>query len=218
MSGPVLGQETPGTTASDYNMLAFVFDMLISQINTLKLVKVVSCTNAGGVAPVGTLVVQPLVNQMTPGGTPVPHDKLYAVPYFRLQGGTSAVILDPNPGDIGLCGFCDRDISNVKATKGQANPGSSSMFDWADGLYLGGFLNGTPEQYIAFSSAGIFIYSPTQITIQAPTINLTGTVDANGATISEAGEVTDAAGVVLGTHPHSLVQPGSGNSGPPVAG
>lgn len=199
-------------------MLAFVFEQLLAGISTVKLVKVISCTNSGGISKVGTVVVQPMVNQMTGAGNPVPHGELFAVPYFRLQGGTSAVILDPNPGDIGMCGFCDRDSSLVRASGEVSNPGSGAMFDWSDGLYLGGFLNGTPEQYIAFSSTGIAVVSPTKIRLQAPEIDLTGLVNANGATISEAGEITDAAGVVLGTHPHSAVQPGGGESGPPVAG
>jgi hypothetical protein len=139
------------------------------------LVKIVSVTNNGGVSPVGFVDVQPLVNQVDGAGNATPHGVVYNIPYFRLQGGTNAIILDPQVGDMGMCGFASRDISSVKSSKGQANPGSGRTFDWADGLYFGGLLNGTPVQYIAFSSSGIDIVSPTQIRLAAPNIVLQAT-------------------------------------------
>jgi hypothetical protein len=63
----------------------------------------------------------------------VEHGVIYSIPYFRLQGGVNAIIIDPEPGDIGMCGFCSRDISVVKNTKKIANPGSYRKYAWADG-------------------------------------------------------------------------------------
>lgn len=149
MTAPLYGAETPGTAAAEYNVLLFVIAQVLAKgLNTIKLVKVLACSNNGGLSAVGTVTVQALVNQVTGNGQAVPHGPLYDVPYFRLQGGPGAVIIDPNVGDIGLCAFSDRDISLVKATKAQANPGSDAMFDWADGLYFGGFLNGVPTCYV----------------------------------------------------------------------
>lgn len=183
----VYGQENPGSTGDEYNTLAFVIWQILKQVQTATLVRVISCSNNGGLSPVGTVTVQPLVNQMTGNDEPVPHGQISNVPYMRMQGGANAVILDPQPGDIGICVFCSRDISNVVATKGQANPGSYALFDWADGLYIGGFLNGAPSQYVQLNSEGIKIVSPTAITLTAPTITLNG--------------------IVWGTHVH----PGQGN-------
>jgi len=80
--------------------------------------------------------------------------------------------LDPKVGDIGIALFADRDISTVTATKKQATPGSRRKFDMADGLYIGGVLNGVPVQWIEFSEAGINITSPTAISLNAPDVNI----------------------------------------------
>lgn len=225
----VTGSESPGTTGSEYNTLTFVIGQLLSRIQTVALVQVIDCTNDGGLTAVGTVTVQPMVNQMTGKRQAVPHGNLFNVPYFRMQGGTDAVILDPKPGDIGLCCFCSRDISNVKKTKAQANPGSAAMFDWADGLYIGGVLNGVPQQYVRFSAAGIELVSPTLVKIQAPNVEidastqLTVTSPASefSGNIHTPGTITGDTDVVAHgtsghTHVHSGVQSGGSNSGPPV--
>jgi hypothetical protein len=178
MSDFVTGQQNPGTVGTQYNLLAFVFAQLMQNIQTVSLVQVLSCTNNGGLAPVGRVSVQPIVFQVSGSGTITPHGEIADLPYMRIQGGQDAFILDPKPGDIGVAMFCSRDISNVKAdpagavAAGGATPGSPATFDWADGLYLGGFLNGNPVQYIRFSSDGIEIVSPTKITLRAPTVEV----------------------------------------------
>ena len=42
-------------------------------MQTATLVRVESCTNAGGVSPVGFVDVTPLVNQLTARDSPTPH-------------------------------------------------------------------------------------------------------------------------------------------------
>lgn len=223
MSDFVTGQQNPGTIGTPYNVLAFVFQQLLQNIQTVSLVKVLSCTNDGGLTPVGRVSVQPLVFQISGSGTITPHGEIADLPYMRLQGGQDALILDPKPGDIGVALFSSRDIANVKAdpagavAAGGATPGSPGAFDWADGLYMGGFLNGNPTQYIRFSADGIEIVSPTKITLQAPTVEidastafnvLAGTVDIEatfGATlVGDTAEVqatgtatVSGAGIVL---------------------
>lgn len=87
-----------------------------------------------------------------------------------------------------MCGFCSRDISSVKANKSASAPQSKRRFDYSDGLYFGGFLNGTPSQYIMFSGGGIKIFSPTGIeleapktTIKSPTVQIEGNTTQNGS-------------------------------------
>lgn len=178
MSDFVTGHATPGTIGTEYNTLAFVFGQLLQKIQTVSLVEVLSCTNDGELSPVGRVSVQPLVFQVSGSGTITPHGEISDLPYMRLQGGDNAVIIDPKPGDIGIALFCSRDIANVKAdpqaavAAGGATPGSFGTFDWADGLYVGGVLNGNPTQYIRFSSSGIEIVSPTKITLRAPTVEV----------------------------------------------
>lgn len=161
-----------GTSESEYAMLMFVVQQALAKLCTVTLVKVVACTNNGGLSAVGYVDVQPMVNQMTGNGEPVAHGVIYNIPYFRVQGGTNAIILDPVAGDIGICAFASRDISSVKASKKPANPGSKRTFDFADGLYFGGVLNGVPSQYVRFYASGIEMVSPTKITLQAPEVDI----------------------------------------------
>lgn len=177
------GQQKPASTWGDFNNIMFVVQQAIGKLQTATLVRVESCTNAGGLSPVGFVDVTPLVNQLDGQGNPTPHVTIHNVPYFRLQGGANAVIIDPEKGDIGVAVFASRDISQVKATRKQGNPGSHRQYSFADGMYLGGMLNGTPTQYIQFSAAGIRIHSPTQVKLDAPDVLIQAqTVEINAST------------------------------------
>lgn len=177
------GQQKPSSTWGDFNNIAFMVQQAIGKLQTATLVRIEKCTNAGELSPVGFVDVTPLVNQLDAAGNPTPHVTIFNVPYFRLQGGKNAIIIDPEPGDIGVAVFASRDITKVKATKGTANPGSFRQYSFADGLYLGGMLNAVPTQYVEFSTAGIRIHSPTQIKLDAPDILLQAdTVEINAGT------------------------------------
>ncbi len=160
-----------------YNQLLFIIRQQIAKMQTATIVNVVACSNDGGVSPVGTVDVQILVNQIDGQGVPTPHITMYGLPYLRMQGGANAVILDPQPGDIGIAIFASRDISTVVSTKAQANPGSYRQYDFSDGMYLGGLLNAAPIQFVQFSTSGIKVVSPTAVTVTAPSI-----VASNGGT------------------------------------
>lgn len=162
-----LGMLRPSSLWGVYNNIRFVVEQALANVQTATIVKVVACSNSGGISPVGTVDVQILANQVSigAGGQMVgtPHLTMYGLPYLRVQGGANAIIIDPQPGDIGIAVFASRDITNVKSTKAQANPGSFRMHDFSDGMYLGGLLNGTPTQYIQFSETGIAITSPNNL-------------------------------------------------------
>jgi hypothetical protein len=183
-----LGLADASSSAPGYNEQSFLIWSILKSISGAKLVEVISCTNSGGVSPVGFVNVRPLVNQLDGYGNAVPHGQIFNLPFFRVQGGTNAVICDPAPGDIGLAIVEDRDISAVKNTKAQANPGSRRAFDLSDGLFIGGFLNGTPTQYVQFSSSGITIVTPGDVNIQAAG-NINATAQGN-ASVSAQGTAT----------------------------
>jgi hypothetical protein len=166
----VLGQQGPSDAGSSFNATSFIIRQLLGRINTVKLVEVQAVTNNGGVSPIGTVDVLPLVDQIDGAGNTVPYPTLFGMKYFRLAGGSNAIIIDPQVGDIGLAVFADRDSSSAIATGAQSPPGSRRQFDLADGFFIGFFLGGAPTQYIEFSAAGITIVSPTKITLQAPVI------------------------------------------------
>lgn len=184
MSDGLRGYQDPASAASEFNALTFLAGSLINRIATTTLVKVMGVTNSGGLAAVGYVDILPLVNQLDGAGVSIKHGTIYKCPYFRLQGGSNAVILDPKVGDIGIALFADRDISSVSATKAQANPGSGRRFDMADGLYIGGVLNGTPNQYIQFNDSGISINSPQSVKLIAPDVQISATTMEINASVS----------------------------------
>lgn len=153
-----VGQSNPFSDASEYNTLQFVIARAIEEVQTVSIVKVMVVDTAAQ-----TVDVLVLVNIITGANISVPHGVISARPYYRPQGGSSAIILDPVAGDIGIMVFGSRDLTAVIAAKGAANPGSQRKYSWSDGMYFGGILNGTPTQYIKFLPAdgGIEIESPT---------------------------------------------------------
>jgi hypothetical protein len=205
---------------SDFTTQAFIVNQIIGRLATTAVVKVVAVTNNGGVAAIGRVDVVPLVNQVDGAGNPTPHATIHDLPYFRVQGGTNAVILDPLVGDIGFAVFCSRDISTVKRTKAPANPESNRRFNWADGIYVGSILGVNPTQYVQFNTTGITVSSPTKITLTAPQIAINGTTTVAGATtingnVATTGTLTNNAHNVGSTHVHTS-SGGTGLGGPPV--
>ncbi len=162
-----LGTLNPWSGAGSYNTLVQIIQNQLSRMQTLTLCQVVSCTNDGGVSPFGFCDVTVLVNQVDGAGNAVPHVTLYEVPYMRLQGGANAVIIDPEPGDIGILATCSRDITSVVATQAQNTPGSPRQFNISDSLYLGGLLNAAPTQYLQFNSDGITLLTPEKLQLQS---------------------------------------------------
>lgn len=198
-----------GAGQSSFSDLAFLVRQMLNGVRTATLVQVVSVTNAGGVEAVGFVDIQILVQRVDGAGQVIDAGVVHDVPYLRLQGGANAVILDPQVGDIGIALMADRDISAVVATKYQAAPGSNRKHDMADALYLGGVLNGVPQQYVRFAAGGISLVSPTKVTVQAPDIALVGNVAASGGTLKHNSVNVGS------THVHPGVQSGSAQTQPP---
>lgn len=224
-----VGTQGPESRANEFNAVEFVITQLLNKRNYTTLVQVMAVRSAGEVAPVGFVDVQIMLNQIDAAGNSMPHGIVNNVPYFRLQGGANAVIIDPQVGDIGMATFADRDISSVKANRAISNPGSKRRADIADGLYTGGFLNAAPTQYVRFTDSGIEVVSPTNVTVRAPTINMIGanSVTLQSARIALDGPVTGTAGAVftgdvtgqgtsLHTHKHGGVSPGGSQTSAPV--
>lgn len=226
-------QSTPESASSDANSLEFFISQFVNRIWTSTIVVVTSVSNTGNLAGAGTVSIQPLVGQIDSAGKVYPFNTpVYDVPYFRVQGGADAMILDPKNGDIGIAIFASRDITVAKNTKAASPPGSDRKFDISDAFYLGGILNGTPNQYVRFSATGIELVSPTKVTISAPvaeidapSIILNGAVSQGSGSNAGAATFTNGATtpmdfvagtISLKTHKHSGVQTGSGNSGNPV--
>lgn len=177
----------------EINAFAFLCTSLINRTCTMQpvIVKAVNATAE-------TVDVQPMVNQIDGLGNATPHGIIHGLPYQRTQGGVSALIIDPVVGDIGFAVFASHDISSVKANRAVSNPGSRRRYDWADGVYIGGILNGVPTEFIKFSNGGgITITSPGTLTINA-NVAITGTVTNNGVNISSTHKHSDPQGGTTG--------------------
>nr|WP_279613303.1 oxidoreductase [Paraburkholderia tuberum] len=138
--------------------------------------------------------MQPCVSQLDGTGTVVEHGIVHTVPYLRIQGGSNAVILDPQPGDIGLVVVCDRDTSSARANRDVSAPGSLRKFDMSDSVYVATVLSGPPSQYVLIGPNGIDIVSPVRIRMLAPTIIM----QADDQIGLQAGASVDTAAPVIG--------------------
>lgn len=167
---------------------------MLGKMHTLTLV-VVKAVNKSD----KTCSVQPLTMLIDGANNAYERGIVENVPYFRLQGGGNAIICDPVVNDIGLALFCERDISMVKRNKKAMPPNTKRQYDLNDALYLGGYLNEAPEQYIEFLDSGMNIKS-------------TGDVNINGLKISPSGTLTLTNGVIVDTHIHSQAPDSDGNS------
>lgn len=193
---------------SEFNAQTLLIKSLMNKMAVTCLVKVMGVDIGAG-----TVDVRPLVDQIDGKGQSVPHGVIYGLPYVRIQGGACAFVCDPVIGDIGGAIFCMSDISVVKLTKDFALPGSRRRNDWADGLYIGGWLNAAPTSYVEVAPDGINIVSTVKVTVNAPenefigastftgTVTITDTLTAQaGATVAGnidiAGNITAATCVI----------------------
>lgn len=187
-------------TTGEWSRMQFAIRSIINQMATATLVIVRAVRPDGD----GFVVdVQPMVSQVDGAGNAVDHGVIHGLPVWRVQGGGSAVIVQPAAGDIGLAVFASTDISGVKRAKAPTTPGSARRFDWADGIYMGGALNAEATQTIRMDADGITMTSPTAVTIVAPTTEITGDLTNNGVPVGS-------------DHTHTGVTTGGGTSGPPT--
>lgn len=168
------GLQTPQSAGTQFNQMSFLVQSLINKMATVAYVKVIAVDGA-------TVAVQPMVSQTTGDGTGIAHGTIYKIPYIMLQAGTSAVILKPVVGDIGVILCASHDSSVVKSTKDFALPGSRRRFDWADGIYLGGVLNAEPARFVKIDTDGITITDPGNVTINAPQTSINGDLSVSGS-------------------------------------
>ena len=191
---------------------------MLQAVHTAIPVKVLSCTNSGGVSPIGRVTAIPMIELVSDLGQASPRARLVDLPYLRVQAGANGIIMDPQEGDIGIAVFSEKDISGMLESQGAAPPGSARVFDMADGIYLYSILGAAPTQFVQFSAAGIAITSPTKITLQAPEIDIAApninVVATSKITFTTPSFMLNSIDLV--THRHNNVQPGSGNSGGPI--
>ncbi|WP_252353883.1 baseplate assembly protein [Acetobacter sp. P5B1] len=212
MADKYTGTKKASDSASNFNALNSAIRRILSMGGGPALVEV-KAVNGTGLNPAGFVDILPMVHQQDGAGRTMPHGLIHGAPYARLQGGKRAFICDPAVGDIGIAIVCARDISNVKINRKPSAPGSFRQFDLADAVYLGGYLNATPEEYCGWingdfhvKTAGKFIVDAAECDINCA-VNVSGSVTATGDV--KAGDIS------LEQHRHPGVQTGGGETGLP---
>lgn len=234
------GQQHPSDSASEYNVAEFITRQIMAGMSTVKPVRVVAVNKDKK-----TVDVMPLVKLVDGSGNASEQGTIFGIPYAQQQWGKNAVIGTPAAKDIGLLLCCDRDISAVASTKDAAPPPSGRKFSPSDGVYMAGFLNGDVEQSIEFVEGGIEIKAKgghslkstetdgwtidrltvTGLLIAQQNVQLSGSLLGNAGGIyagalrttgAVEGATVKAGSVQLGSHVHTGVQTGGGNTGGPV--
>ena len=227
---------------SDYNAVNQQIEARIQRLETMFLGRVDSCQSSG-VAGSKTVGATPMSQMIDGNGNAYASPSYPALPHYRIQQGTAAIIMDPRPGDIGVFICSKRDISNVSQGKQPGPPGSTRSFSPSDAVMVGSIHTKAPTYYISFEDqdkilihapAGVTIESDTAVTVKAPQVTIDaaettikGHVTVEGGlnvaggsgaavdgSLTTTGDVT-ADGISLTSHTHSGVTPGGGNTGGP---
>lgn len=198
---PVLNARPEQTVAGAAQDM-YIINNLIANIHTMMPVKILSVTvPPDSLAPIGRCEVLPLVQQIDGSNNVYPMGKIINVPYLRVQGGSNAIVIDPQVGDVGLCGFCERDISIVKRTGELSAPDTRRKYDINSAVYMFTMMSGAPTQYIHFKTSGI-------------DIKTTGDLNINGLIIKADGTLITKDGDTVDKHSHGGVQSGGSNTSP----
>lgn len=152
--------------ASEFNAISYIVDQQMKgSINTAIPVRVDSCTKPGSNGAAGYVSATPLVMQRGADGNSLLPVSMPKLPFFRMYAGTAAVVIDPQPGDVGLAIFSQQDASNLEAGKSDpVQAGSFRSYDMSDGFYVGGFLGNVPDVFCELEqSTGIKLQTPSNV-------------------------------------------------------
>ncbi|QCE32924.1 hypothetical protein FAI41_04570 [Acetobacteraceae bacterium] len=147
--------------------------------------------HSNGTGEAGTVDVKPLLNLQTQDGKSLEQSVLYNVPYFRLQGGDSALIIDPQKGDIGQLILNGRDVSGLSSESDPNKPASFRLFDPNDCFFLPALFGKAAEQYIFSNKNGWTIHAKdtANIVLEGKEITISGNLKIKG-NVSIEGDLT----------------------------
>lgn len=150
-----------------------------------------------------TLTVFPLVTGTNASGGSIENQDVYNVPFIQYQAGNSSVQMTPRVGDIGLVIACDKDTTNVRASRQSGPPPTQRRHSYSDAVYITAIasLNGEPTEYAEFTGSGINIKSP-------------GVVNINGLKILANGKLQLVDGSIVDGHDHGGVESGGSRTSP----
>ncbi|HBS6385864.1 TPA: hypothetical protein MAM39_002510 [Klebsiella pneumoniae] len=192
----MLTNQTPESVSSQGNA---ILSLLHSALKGMTFVDIVLVREVEG----DVLTVLPLVNDVDVSGRAIANQDVYQIPYLRLQAGNSAVKMTPRIGDIGLVIVCDKDTTNVRASRQSGPPPTQRRHSYSDAVYITAIasLNDEPTEFAEFTGSGINIKSP-------------GVVNINGLKILANGELQLVDGSIVDGHDHGGVESGGSRTDP----
>ncbi|UVW54666.1 hypothetical protein NYO12_10075 [Klebsiella variicola] len=151
----------------------------------------------------GVMTVFPLVSGANVSGGEIKGQEVYDIPFIQYQAGNSSVKMAPRVGDIGLVIACDKDTTNVRASRKSGTPPTQRRHSYSDAVYITAIasLNDEPTEFAEFTGSGINIKSP-------------GVVNINGLKILADGTLQLVGGSIVDGHTHGGVEPGGSNTAP----
>lgn len=212
---------------SDADSLLYNLESFLSGKHFIEIVMV---TAVYGEAPNLKVDFLPLVTRTTNTGAPIPNAQVYGASVFRLQRGSSAIIMNPVVGDIGIALYCDKDSDNARRDRISGSPNTTRCHSRIDALYLGGLLNQQPVQFIEFADSAINITSPNPVnvtcskaniiapdgvTVDSPNSHFTGNITADGNITDNAGSQSSSVKALrdaYNKHKHPVTGVESGGS------
>lgn len=169
--------------------------------------------------------VRPQIMVGTTSGQKVQRAQVASVPVVAIGGGGFVLSFPIKPGDFGWIKATDRDLSLYLQSDGaEDTPHTTRMHSFQDGFFIpdtmmrGVTVDGADAERVVLQSLDgatriavgtdrIAITATVAVEIDAPTVTITGDLVVDG-------EVTGN-GIVLSTHDHGGVEPGTGTTGPP---
>jgi hypothetical protein len=168
-----------------------------------------------------TVTVQPQIKLLTTDNKLISREQFVAIPVFAYGGGGFVINFPVKQGDRGWIKANDRDISLYTQNMLESGPNTFRLHSFEDGMFFPDVLTGfdiaseDAENMVIQSLDGT-----TKIAVGTGVINAVipgASIRMSGTAIAIQSTTLTHNGVPIGsTHIHDLVQPGSGNSGPPI--
>lgn len=218
MSEGNIPSQDPADDGTLGGVLRATFRKLLQGVDGMLPARVESYDREANVA-----TVRPLVAVLTTDGGRVSRAQVARVPVLALGGGGFVLNFPLKAGDLGWIEASDRDISLFMQAMDEAQPNTYRMHSFEDGRFIPDVMSQFSVGDVADDAMTLqsldgsvrIEISPSRIRYVAPLHEFDGRAKFNDGV--ETFGILENNGVDVGSeHPHSGVQTGGGNSGPPV--
>lgn len=231
MTDNAIPSKDPANEGTLAGVLSAVFKKQLQGVDDMLPAQVIAYDRVANVA-----TVRPLVMVLTTDDQTVQRAQIARVPVLALGAGDFVINFPVKAGDKGWIKANDRDISLYLQGLKEAQPNTTRLHSFEDGLFIPDVLNqytlagdvadddmviqnldGTIR--VIIGPAKVRVVHPVLIEFEAPDVKAIGDLEVTGTSLL-TGYVTapagaEIAGIDFETHTHSGVDPGAGNSGPP---